>query len=96
MPDEVIRLAVSVIGITQCIKNIIDDGNILTEGTKKLPGFVLTLMTVAVTAIVVTVDAVSPVVSNGLFVLSTATLSYDTIYKCFDKFIKSKLGSKDE
>lgn len=96
MTDDIIKLAISVIGITQCIKNIIGDGNILTEGTRKLPGFVLTLMTVAVTAIVVAVDAVAPVVSNGLFVLSTATLSYDTVYKCFDKFIKNKLGSKDE
>ena len=29
MTDDIIKLAISVIGITQCIKNIIGDGNIL-------------------------------------------------------------------
>lgn len=96
----VIVCAICIVGLTQVIKNFIDDGDITTRNEKKIKGWVWTIVLAVVSVIVVfTYEELPPVVIMVLLSLSAASLFYDIIYKGFQAIIKSVLkknGGNDE
>jgi hypothetical protein len=98
MTECILICAICVVGVTQMVKNMLSDGDITTTGTKKIKGWIWTLITIFVSiAIVCAYEMLPSIVIECVLVLSTASLFYDTIYKSFDKLIKNKLtGNKPE
>lgn len=96
----VIVCAICIVGLTQVIKNFIDDGDITTRNEKKIKGWVWTIVLAVVSVVVVfTYEELPPVVIMVLLSLSAASLFYDTVYKGFQAIIKSVLkknGGNDE
>ncbi len=98
--SSVIVCAICIVGLTQVIKNFIDDGDITTRNEKKIKGWVWTIVLTVVSVIVVfAYEELPPVVIMVLLSLSAASLFYDTVYKGFQVIIKSVLkknGGNDE
>lgn len=96
----VVICAICIVGLTQVIKNFIDDGDITTRNEKKIKGWVWTIVLAVVSVIVVfAYEKLPPVVIMVLLSLSAASLFYDTVYKGFQAIIKSVLkknGGNDE
>lgn len=96
----VIVCAICIVGLTQVIKNFIDDGDITTRNEKKIKGWVWTIVLAVVSvAVVFAYEKLPPVVIMVLLSLSAASLFYDTVYKGFQAIIKSVLkknGGNDE
>ena len=81
--------AVCIVGVTQVIKNFLDDGDITTGGTKKVKGWVWTLVVSVVSVFTVLIYERLPViVIETVLSLSAASLFYDTVYKGFQAIIK--------
>lgn len=96
----VVICAICIVGLTQVIKNFIDDGDITTKNEKKIKGWVWTIVLAVVSVVVVfAYEELPPVVIMVLLSLSAASLFYDTVYKGFQAIIKSilkKNGGNDE
>jgi hypothetical protein len=81
--------ALCIVGLTQVIKNFLDDGDITTGGTKKVKGWVWTLVVSVVSVFVVLIYELLPsIVVEVILSLSAASLFYDTVYKGFQAIIK--------
>lgn len=98
MSECIFICAICVVGVTQMIKNMISDGDITTTGTKKIKGWIWSIVTILVSiAIVCAYEMLPSIVIECILVLSAASLFYDTIYKGLEKLIKNKLtGNKQE
>lgn len=92
MSETIVVCAVCTVGLVQVLKNILDDGDITTRSSKKLKGWKATLLTVILSLIVTAVYKYLPaVITDWLLVLSTASISYDTVYKKLEN-----IGGKNE